>query len=83
MPSSFRQKLQHEELKGNGVHFMAYDAAPDTPLSMGNQINMSIDVDNLDEGKKLFKDLASGGQVHHEFRECEWVILGGVPIISE
>ena len=51
VPSSFRQKLQHAELKGKGVHFMAYDAAPDTPLNNGNQINMSVDLNDLDEGK--------------------------------
>ncbi|HAI41677.1 MAG TPA: VOC family protein [Maribacter sp.] len=71
VPSSYRGKLQHAELKGKGVHFMAYDASPDTPLNNGNQINMSVDVDNLDEGKQLFNDLSSGGQVHHEFRERE------------
>tara|TARA_R110002051_G_scaffold48308_1_gene95232 strand:+ start:1188 stop:1586 length:399 start_codon:yes stop_codon:yes gene_type:complete len=76
VPSSFRQKLQHAELKGKGVHFMAYDASPDTPLNNGNQINMSVDLDDLDEGKQLFKELSSGGQVHHEFREQEWGHFG-------
>ena len=73
VPSSFRQKLQHAELKGKGVHFMAYDAAPDTPLNNGNQINMSVDLNDLDEGKQLFKELSS---VHHEFREREWGHFG-------
>ena len=76
VPSSFRQKLQHAELKGKGVHFMAYDAAPDTPLNNGNQINMSVDLNDLDEGKQLFKELSSGGQVHHEFRAREWGHFG-------
>ncbi|CAN0583662.1 unnamed protein product, partial [Ectocarpus sp. 12 AP-2014] len=76
VPSSYRGKLQHAELKGKGVHFMAYDASPDTPLNNGNQINMSVDLDNLDEGKQLFNDLSSGGQVHHEFREREWGHFG-------
>lgn len=31
IPSSYREKLQHAELKGNSIHFMAYDASPDTP----------------------------------------------------
>ena len=76
VPSSYRGKLQHAELKGKGVQFMAYDASPDTPLNNGNQINMSVDVDNLDEGKQLFNDLSSGGQVHREFREREWGHFG-------
>ncbi|SHK40330.1 PhnB protein [Maribacter aquivivus] len=76
VPSSFRQKLQHAELKGKGVHFMAYDASPDTPLNNGNQISMSVDTNDLDEGKQLFQDLSSGGQVHHDFREREWGYFG-------
>ena len=31
-PASYRSKLQHAELKGKGVHIVAYNAAPDTPI---------------------------------------------------
>lgn len=72
VPSSFRQKLQHAELKGKGVHFMAYDASPDTPINHGNQIHMSVDVQDTDEAESLFNELSKGGQVHHNFREREW-----------
>lgn len=72
VPSSFRQKLQHAELKGKGVHFMAYDASPDTPINHGNQIHMSVDVQDTDGAKSLFNELSKGGQVHHNFREREW-----------
>ncbi len=72
VPSSFRQKLQHAELKGKGVHFMAYDASPDTPINHGNQIHMSVDVQDSDEAESLFNELSKGGQVHHNFREREW-----------
>ena len=76
VPASYRQKLQHAELKGKGIFFMAYDASPDTPLNTGNQISMSIDVDDLEEGRQLFEDLSSGGRVHHDFREREWGHFG-------
>ena len=76
VPSSFRQKLQHAELKGKGIHFMAYDAAPDTPINHGNQIHMSVDVNNTDEAKKIFDELSKKGQVHHNFREREWGYFG-------
>ena len=76
VPSSYRNKLQHAELKGKGVHFMAYDAAPDTPINHGNQVHMSVDLDNLDDARQMFEDLSSGGQVHHEFREREWGYFG-------
>ncbi len=76
VPSSFRQKLQHAELKGKNVHFMAYDAAPDTPINHGNQIHMSVEIGNKDEAQTLFENLSSGGQIHHNFREREWGYFG-------
>ncbi|MGB6151142.1 MAG: VOC family protein [Pricia sp.] len=76
VPSSYRQMLQHAELKGKGVHIMAYDAAPDTPINHGNQVHMSVDLNNSDEAKQMFADLSSGGQVHHDFREREWGYFG-------
>lgn len=76
IPSSYREKLQHAELKGNGVHFMAYDAAPDTPINHGNQIHMSIDSDSKNDGEQLFDKLSKGGQVHHNYREREWGYFG-------
>jgi len=76
VPSSFRQKLQHAELKGKNVTFMAYDAAPDTPINHGNQIHMSIETNDKKEGEQLFDELSKGGQVHHNFREREWGYFG-------
>ena len=55
---------------------MAYVAAPDTPLNNGNQIHMSIDVQNKDEAETLFKELSKSGMVHHNFREREWGYFG-------
>lgn len=76
VPSSYRQKLQHAELKGKGVHFMAYDASPDTPINHGNQIHMSVEVNDKAEAEELFNQLSQGGQVHHNFREREWGHFG-------
>jgi len=76
VPSSYRNKLQHAELKGKGVHFMAYDASPDTPLNKGSQIHMSVDTNDLDEAKNIFSSLAGSGTTHHEFREREWGYFG-------
>ena len=71
VPASYRQRLQHAELKGKGVHFMAYDAAPDTPINHGNQVHMSVDLDDATEAEKVFETLSKGGQIHHSFRERE------------
>ncbi|WP_178989870.1 VOC family protein [Winogradskyella schleiferi] len=76
VPSSYRNKLQHAELKGKNMHFMAYDVSPDTPLNNGNQIHMSIAVTDNTEGKNLFESLSKGGQIHHNYREREWGYFG-------
>ncbi len=76
VPSSFRQKLQHAELKGKGVHFMAYDASPDTPINHGNQIHMSVDLKDKNHAEEIFNELSGGGQIHHNFKEREWGYFG-------
>lgn len=76
VPSSYRNKLQHAEVKGKNVSFMAYDASPDTPINHGNQIHMSVDSNSVDEAKALFEKLSQNGQVHHNFREREWGHFG-------
>ncbi|MBW8201142.1 VOC family protein [Flagellimonas abyssi] len=75
VPDEYRDRLQHAELKGNGVDFMAYDAAPDTPLMDGTKIHLSIDVDKKQKAQEIFEQLSSGGKVHHELREREWNAL--------
>ncbi|AUC85432.1 VOC family protein [Polaribacter sp. ALD11] len=74
--SSYRKKLQHAELKGKGISFMAYDAAPDTPINAGNQIHLSADFNDREEAEDVFNNLSRSGIVHHEFREREWGFFG-------
>ena len=76
VPASYRDKLQHAELKGKNVYFMAYDAAPDTPLNGGNQIHMSIEADSVKDGKQLFESLSDNGTVHHQYSVREWGYFG-------
>ncbi|MBO6881373.1 MULTISPECIES: VOC family protein [Winogradskyella] len=72
IPGSYRNKLQHAELKGDGFHIMAYDASPDTPLTNGTNINMSIDAESKDKAKDIFNKLSQGGTIHTPFQEMSW-----------
>ena len=76
VPSSYRKKLQHAELKGKGVGFMAYDAAPDTPINSGNQVHMSVDFNDKHEAESVFNDLSKNGITHTGFGEKEWGFYG-------
>lgn len=72
IPEQYRNKLQHAELKGDGFHIMGYDASPDTPVTDGTKIQMSIDLENEEKGKELFKALGKGGKVLTEFQKTSW-----------
>lgn len=72
IPGNYRNKLQHAELKGKGIHIMAYDASPDTPLNEGNQVQLSVDLDSKEETDALFKKLSEGGQVVTQLQETSW-----------
>ncbi|WGK66024.1 VOC family protein [Croceiramulus getboli] len=72
IPEHYRNKLQHAELKGKGVHIMAYDAAPDTPLTEGNQVQLSVSIDSKEELENLFNKLSAGGHVDTQLQETSW-----------
>lgn len=76
VPQSFRKKLQHAELKGKGVHFMGYDASPDTPLTKGSNVHISVDLNDEGEAESIFKSLCNGGLLHEDFSEREWGYFG-------
>ncbi|WP_439132127.1 VOC family protein [Polaribacter sp.] len=76
VPSSYRKKLQHAELKGKNIHLFAYDASPDTPLNSGNNISISVDLNDNTKAENVFKQLSNSGVVHHKFREREWGYFG-------
>ncbi len=77
IPDNYRNKLQHAELKSNGFQIMAYDAAPDTPINEGNQVQMSINTQNRQEGQELFEKLSQGGQVLQNYDEVHWDAMFG------
>ncbi|QLE00419.1 VOC family protein [Galbibacter sp. BG1] len=72
IPESYRHNLQHAELKGKGFHFMAYDASPDTPITSGSNMYMSIDATSKEEAEDIFKKLSGGGSVHQPFEKSSW-----------
>lgn len=72
MPEHYKDKLQHAELKGDGFHIMGYDATPDTPITDGTNIQMSIDLDNREKGEEIFKTLSQDGKVQTNYQKTNW-----------
>lgn len=77
IPEDYRHNIQHAELKGKGIHIMAYDVSPDTPLNSGNNIQMSVDLNNKEKAIAIFNKLSEGGIIHAELLETEWNALYG------
>ncbi|MBT0608363.1 VOC family protein [Aequorivita echinoideorum] len=72
IPESFRKKWQHAELHGKGFVILGYDAAPDTPLTDGTNMQLGVDMDSEEEAKNVFEDLSKGGKVHARFQKTSW-----------
>ncbi|TVZ53373.1 VOC family protein [Dokdonia sp. Hel_I_53] len=72
IPEHYRDKIQHIELKGSGVHFMGYDASPDTPINNGSNICMSIDLDSKEKADEIFNALSKSGTVHSPMQGSSW-----------
>jgi PhnB protein len=72
IPENYRNKLQHAELKGSGFHIMGYDASPDTPITDGTSIQMSIDMEDDKKAKTLFEKLSESGKIHTHFQKTSW-----------
>ena len=72
IPESYRNNIQHIELQSGGVTLMGYDASPDTPLNNGNNICLSIDLEDRKEAEELFEALSNGGTIHTPMHESSW-----------
>lgn len=72
IPEHYRNKLQHAELKGNGFHIMGYDASPDTPITHGTNIQMSVDLDDKEKGEDFFKKISGKGKIQTEYQKTSW-----------
>lgn len=77
IPESYRNKLEHAELKGKGFHIMGYDASPDRPLNNGNKIHLSIDLNDEERAEELFNKFSESGIINHSFQKKDWGAMYG------
>ena len=57
---------------GKGIHLMAYDASPDTPVQQGNTVQLGVDLDSKEEVTDLFNKLSAEGQSLADPQETSW-----------
>jgi len=72
VPEEQKNRVMHAEFKSEGIFMMVSDGNPNMPLVHGNQTNLSLNLDNLEEGKKIFANLSEGGKVMMPFSKQFW-----------
>ncbi len=61
----------------NGDVFMFSDTMPGMPFALGDQLTLALVFDTVEETRRVFEQLAEGGQVTMELQETFWSPLYG------
>lgn len=64
-------QIMHLTMQFQGIELLASDAMTPT-LTKGNNNYLSINVDNEEDGLKIFNSLADGGVIEMPFEEVFW-----------
>ncbi len=68
-------KIAHISLPlGNGITLMGNDVVESMgkPLTIGNNVYITLEPESLEEAEKLFNDLSSSGKVEMPLQKTEW-----------
>lgn len=72
MSSTQKSRVMHAEFTADGVSFMATDGELNQTFVLGNNIHMSIVMDSIDEQKRLFDALSTGGEIVMPLQDTFW-----------
>lgn len=71
-PPAYKDKIMHATLEARGHKLMASDAPPEWPFEGYKGFSLSVQADNVDEGRKLFDALTEGGKVTMPYGPQFW-----------
>lgn len=72
VPDDYKNKVMHVTMKFKGGSIMACDNPPQHHLTVGNNINLSIGLDDTTLADKYFNKLSEGGKVMMEMQDTFW-----------
>ena len=72
MAEDMKNLVMHTNLTIEGSEVMFSDAMPNSPVTFGQNINLTIVSDKLDKMKSQFNRLAADGNVTMELQETFW-----------
>jgi PhnB protein len=67
-----KKKIVHAEFKAGDIYFMASDGMADFTANPGNNISLSINLDDFNELDRIFSGLAAGGKVTMPLQDAFW-----------
>ena len=77
-PAAYKEKIMHATLEARGHQLMASDMPPGMAFEGYKGFSLSVQGDNVDEGKKLFEALAEGGEVTMPYGPQFWAVGFGM-----
>jgi PhnB protein len=72
VPEAYKKKVMHSVLQLDKATVMASDSLPDHPLTIGNNISLSLNFEELDQMETAFKNLSAGGKVTMPLQDTFW-----------
>lgn len=77
-PASHKDKIMHATLEARGHQLMASDAPPEWPFEGYKGFTLSVQGNDVDDGRKLFDALSAGGQVTMPYGPQFWAVGFGM-----
>ena len=72
VPKAFHDRIMHSSLDAMGLTLMGSDGMPNQPHEGFKGFTLSVQGKTVDDGQRLFKALAEGGQVTMPFAPTFW-----------
>ena len=72
VPEAYKKKVMHSVLQLDKATVMASDSLPDYPLTIGNNISLSLNYEELNQMETAFKNLSAGGKVTMPLQDTCW-----------
>lgn len=72
VPPEWKQKIMHACLEVDGNMLMASDAPPDRDDGQRGGFSVSIQLDDVAEGERIFTALSEGGTISMPYSETFW-----------
>jgi PhnB protein len=72
VPEAYKKKVMHSVLRLGKATVMASDSLPDHPLTIGNNISLSLNFEELGQMETAFKNLSAGGKVTMPLQDTFW-----------